>query len=88
MPNNQIPRVEFVLLRRPLVEQATGYSRSTLYSRMAEGLWPKPVSLGARAVAWPAHEVAAMNAARIAGTGEKQLRDLVQRLEAKRLQLG
>ena len=88
MPAHDPRLVDYILLRRPLVERATGYSRSTLYSRMASGLWPKPVPLGARAVAWPAHEVEAMNAARIAGLGERQLRDLVQRLEAERRKLG
>ena len=53
------------ILRRKQVESETGYSRSTIYLRISQGLWPKPVSLGARAVGWPAAEVATMNAARI-----------------------
>jgi prophage regulatory protein len=79
--------ITYVLLRRREVERATGYSRSTLYSRMAEGLWPKPVPLGARAVGWPAHEVAAMNAARISGKSEVEIRQYVKRLEAERRSL-
>ena len=55
------------LLRRPRVQDVSGRSRSTLYKNIKEGLWTRPVSLGPRAVAWPAHEVAALNAARIAG---------------------
>ena len=51
---------------------------------MAQGLWTRPVSLGARAVAWPEGDVAALNAARIAGQTDAQIRGLVQRLEAAR----
>lgn len=73
------------ILRRKTVEGLTGYSRSTIYLRIAQGLFPKPVSLGARAVGWPATEVAALNAARIAGKCDDQIRALVVKLEATRL---
>lgn len=71
-------------LRRKQVEKATGYSRSTIYHRVSEGLWPRPVALGARAVGWPAHEVAALNAARVAAKSDQEIRALVCRLEAAR----
>jgi prophage regulatory protein len=35
----------------------TGLGRSTIYKYIAEGMFPKPVSLGARAVAWVESEV-------------------------------
>ena len=72
------------IMRRPRVLQANGQSRSTLYLRIAEGLWTKPVNIGPRAVGWPASEVAAINAARIAGKSDDQIRALVTRLEAAR----
>jgi len=72
------------ILRRRQVEAETGYSRSTIYLRIAQGLWPKPVSLGPRAVGWPATEVAAVNAARIAGKSDDEIRALVADLEADR----
>ena len=72
------------ILRLPAVKSESGYSRSTIYLRMAQGLWPKPVALGARAVGWPAHEVAALNAARIAGKSDDEIRALVAKLEAAR----
>lgn len=72
------------LLRLPAVKAQSGYSRSTIYLRMAQGLWTRPVSLGARAVAWPSGDVAALNAARIAGKSDDQIRALVVRLEAAR----
>jgi prophage regulatory protein len=42
------------------------------------------VKLGARAVGWPASELAAVNAARINGLSDTEIRDLVKRLEAAR----
>ena len=73
------------LLRLPAVKAQSGYSRSTIYLRMSQGLWTKPVSLGARAVAWPAGDAAALNAARIGGRTDDQIRALVLKLEAGRL---
>lgn len=72
------------LLRLPAVKAETGASRSTLYLRIQQGLWPKPVKLGPRSVAWPASEVAALNAARIAGMVDAEIRVLVATLEAAR----
>ena len=40
------------ILRLPTVKTRTGLSRSTLYLRIKHDLFPKPVSLGARAVGW------------------------------------
>ena len=40
------------ILRLPNVLDRTGLSRSTVYQRVSEGRFPKPVSLGARAVGW------------------------------------
>lgn len=82
MPNSL--NQSLTIYRRNRVEVMSGYARSTLYLRMSQGLWPKPVSLGARAVGWPAYEVDAINAARIAGKSDLEIRELVQHLESKR----
>ncbi|MEC4747893.1 AlpA family phage regulatory protein [Methylomicrobium sp. Wu6] len=79
------------LLRRPAIEQVTGDSRSTIYRKIERGLFPKPVCTGrdkngdAIQVGWPANEVAAINAARIAGKSEDEIRKLVTELEAARI---
>ena len=72
------------ILRRKQVEAETGYSRSTIYLRISQGLFVRPVSLGARAVGFPAGDVAALNAARIAGKTDGQIRALVLQLEQAR----
>lgn len=45
------------ILRLPAVKARTGLSRSTIYLRVAEGTFPKPVSLGGRAVGWVEAEI-------------------------------
>ena len=72
------------ILRIPAVKFESGLSRSTIYQRIAEGLWTKPVSLGARAVGWPSDEVDAINSARIAGKTDEEIPAMVERIEAAR----
>ncbi|MDZ4803003.1 MAG: AlpA family phage regulatory protein [Bryobacteraceae bacterium] len=72
------------IFRLPAVKTESGYSRSTIYLRISQGLWTKQVSLGPRCVGWPAHEVAALNAARIAGKTDEEIRALVVKLESAR----
>jgi len=45
------------ILRLPAVKARTGLSRSTIYLRISEGSFLKPVSLGGRAVGWIEAEV-------------------------------
>lgn len=70
--------------RQPTVEEETGEPRSTTYHRISRGLFPKPVRLGPRSVGWPADEVEAVNAARIAGKSDEEIRELVIKLMAAR----
>jgi prophage regulatory protein len=77
-------RSSTAILRRPDVQAETGLSRSTLYLRIKQGLWTQPVNLGGRTVGWPAREVHALNAARIAGKSDSHIRGLVLSMEAAR----
>jgi prophage regulatory protein len=72
------------ILRMPAVKTESGLSRSTIYLRVSQRLWTKPVLLGARAVGWPSDEVEAINTARIAGKTDEEVRALVAKLEAAR----
>lgn len=53
------------LKRLPDVLSRIGYSRSTIYQLIAEGKFPKPISLGGRAVAWLESDIDAWIAARV-----------------------
>ena len=45
------------ILKLPAVQRRTGLSRSSIYLRISQGRFPKPISLGARAVGWVESEV-------------------------------
>lgn len=76
------------LLRIPSVLAETGYrSHASIYSAVKAGLFTKPVKLSERSVGWPDDEVKAINAARIAGKTEADIRALVTRLHSKRQEL-
>ena len=63
----QVPPI-ISILRRPEVESRTGLSRSTIYLKVAQGTFPKPINLGPRAVGWVAAEVDAWLASQIAAS--------------------
>lgn len=70
--------------RLPKALDETGKTRSPFYNDIALGLMTKPVRIGTRAVGWPADEIQAINAARIAGKPADELRALVAKLHAAR----
>lgn len=73
------------ILRMPAVKAQLGHrSHVSIYNAISAGLFTKPVSIGERSVGWPQDEVNAINAARIAGQTEAQIRELVKRLHEKR----
>lgn len=72
------------ILRGPRVQHASGHGRSTLYRHIATGLWTRPVRLGPRSVGWPSSEVRAINAARVAGRTDDEIRELVAKLHKER----
>lgn len=53
------------LLRMEQVKARTGLSRSSVYAKVASGDFPKPVTIGSRAVAWVESEISAWIQARI-----------------------
>ena len=54
------------ILRLPEVMARTGLSRSTIYVRLEQGRFPKPIPLGGRAVGWIESEIDAWIRDRIA----------------------
>ncbi len=45
------------ILRRPSVADRTGLPRSTMYAKISEGTFPRPISLGHRSVGWIESEI-------------------------------
>lgn len=46
------------MLRLPQVLERTGLSRSTTYAMISDGVFPKPIKLGKRAVGWIESDIA------------------------------
>jgi len=57
------------IIRLPEVKQRTGLSRTTLYTMMAEGRFPKPFKLNLRANGWTEADIDTWIASRIAERG-------------------
>ena len=76
------------ILRLPSVKAEMGHrSDASIYNAIRDGLFPVGVKIGQRAKGWPSDEVEAVIAARIAGKSDDELKALVNRLHAKRLEL-
>lgn len=74
------------ILRMTAVKAETGHaSHASVYTAIHEGLFTVPVPIGQRAVGWPDTEVRAINAARIAGKTDDQIRELVAKLHNARM---
>lgn len=54
-----LPQGAGPLWRMPTVEIQTGLSKAEIYRRIKRGTFPKPLKLGARAVAWQASTIEA-----------------------------
>ena len=75
------------ILRMPAIKAETGHrSHASIYNAIKAGLFTKPVQIGQRSVGWPSNEVEAINAARIAGLTDTEVRKLVERLHIKRME--
>ena len=75
------------LIKLPQVLGLNAKSRSTHYQEIKDGLMCPPVKLGGNSVAWPEHEIMAINAARIAGQSDDQIKALVKQLVEDRKKL-
>ena len=72
------------IVKQPSLLEQFAFSKSTLFSQIKQGLMPKPIPLGDRAVGYLQHELDAVLSARIAGQSNDQIKELVKSLVAKR----
>jgi prophage regulatory protein len=72
------------LIRLPEVLRRRGISRSVHFRTIDAGLWPEPVRISVRSVAWPDNEVNTLISAQIAGMSQADMRALVRELIAAR----
>lgn len=76
--------MSLVLLKLPEVCRRRALKPTSVYAQVKDGTFTPPVRLTPRAVAWPEHEVEAVNEALIAGASGEQVRTLVRTLMAAR----
>ena len=60
-------------------------SKSTIYAKMGQGLFPSSIKIGERRVVWLEHEIDAMTRAYLSCPSQEELRAFVKTLKAKRL---
>lgn len=75
------------LNRKPETLSKLGLSKSTFHTRINEGLFPPPISLGGRAVAWLESETDSVIAALAAGKSKAEIKTLVRFLIEQRKDL-
>ena len=76
-----------LIYRLPEVKRLLGHrADASVYNAIRAGLFTAGVAIGQRARGWPDYEVRAINAARIAGKSDADIRQLVTQLHAKRTQ--
>ena len=73
--------------RRQDVLDKVRFSRSTLYSRIQQGLFVPPVSLGRRSVGWLEHETDMVIRGLVSGKTDSEIKELVAEVIALRTNL-
>ena len=63
-----------------LLEKTT-FGRSSLYTKISKGLFPKPVKIGSRKIAWPQYEVDQIMAFYLSTSDEEERKSFVVNLE-------
>ena len=61
------------LLKRQQVEEITTLSRSSIYDMIKRGVFPKPIKIGERAVAWREADIIAWLDARMAAASDEEV---------------
>jgi len=85
--SNQFKKIN-PLLNIRIVLQAMNKSKSTLYRNIDNGTFVSPVKIGGKRIAFPQNEVEAIINARISGSDDDAIKQLVIRLELARKQVG
>jgi prophage regulatory protein len=77
-----------LIFRLPEVKRVMGHrADASVYNAIRAGLFTTGVAIGQRAKGWPDYEIDAINAARIAGKSDAEIRELVTVLHAKRAEI-
>jgi prophage regulatory protein len=75
------------IIRKPKVLEKSSFSKSTFHTRLKQGLFVPPISLGERAVGWISSEVDTCLAAMAMGKSNDEIKALVIELVEQRQNL-
>jgi prophage regulatory protein len=75
---------ELKVIRKPEVCNLAGISNTSLFEQTKSGLFPPPISIGARAVGFISHEIQTVLAARSVGKSDDEIRQIVKALIKQR----
>jgi prophage regulatory protein len=79
-----IRKQQIEIERQPPFLDRAGLTRSVLYNKIQQGLWPPKISLGARAIGFLKHETDEMLSAYANNYSQDEIRNLVTRLVEER----
>lgn len=86
MQQNDITRSARPWLSDNDIAERRGQSRPHIWRLVKQGDLPKPVKLSAGCTRWPAHEIEAIDRARLAGANDADIRKLIADMYAARRQ--
>jgi prophage regulatory protein len=72
--------INLKVIRKPEACNLAGLSNTSLFEQTRKGIFPPPISLGARAVGFISHEVQTVLAARSIGKSDDEIRLIVKAL--------
>jgi prophage regulatory protein len=74
--------VEYI--KKSEVMKLRARSKSSTHLDINAGLLTRPVRIGGRSVAWPRYEIDTLNAARLSGKSDDEIRQIVEALHIAR----
>jgi prophage regulatory protein len=77
-------KVNLKVIRKPEACALAGLSNTSLFEQTKAGIFPPPISIGARAVGFISHEIQTVIAARSIGKSDDEIRQIVKALIKQR----
>tara|TARA_R110001583_G_scaffold102172_1_gene248796 strand:- start:200 stop:463 length:264 start_codon:yes stop_codon:yes gene_type:complete len=79
--------IQITIKRKSEVIARLGIGRSTLQSRINEGIFPPPITLGGRSIGWLEHEVNEAIAALVLNQSHSEIKNHVTKIVGRRTEL-
>lgn len=77
--------VKFIKIRDVMKLRARG--KTSTYHDIEEGTLTRPIYIAGKSIAWPEHEIAILNQARLAGKNDEAIKQIVTALHIARTEV-